>query len=110
MQDGHREALIPSAPSNYALFYMDEGPSVKLAYGAPNSDDVGMMMECAKGSRVISVSDVARSSLGRPTVVLASGGRKDILNAAQSDGDGATLLVAHTPSDTAPSADPARSM
>lgn len=104
MQDNRQTAMIPSstAPSTYGLFYMDEGGSAKLAYGAANSDDVGLMMECAKGSRVISVSDVARGAVGRPTLVLASGGQKDILNAAPSDGDGAALLVANTRSDTPP--------
>jgi hypothetical protein len=101
VQDGRQARLEPRLNAGYGLFYMDEGPSVKLAYGAPNSDDVGLMMECAKGSRTIDVSDIARNGAA-PTLTLASDGRIASLKAQPGSGDGAALLTARTRSDIAP--------
>jgi len=102
MQTGRQAAVVPVAtPYAYGLFYMDEGPSVKLAYGAANSDDVSLMMECAKGSRRVDVSDVARDGAA-PTLTLVSGGRTVQLKTSPNRGDGETLLVAHASTDVAP--------
>jgi hypothetical protein len=100
-QDGSKGALPAAANPGFALFYMDEGASAKLAYGAPNSDDVGLMMECAKGSHTIYVSDVARGGAA-PTLTLASQGRSASLAATPSSGDGAALLTARARSDIPP--------
>jgi hypothetical protein len=101
-QGGHQAAVI-SVPTPYAygLFYTDEGPSVKLAYGAANSDDVSMMMQCAKGSRRVEVSDVARDGAA-PTLTLVSGGQSTQLKTSPSSGDGEVLLVARASVDAAP--------
>ena len=101
VQDGRGGSSPTTATPGFALFYTDEGSSAKLAYGAPNSDDVGLMMECTKGSRMIEVSDVARTGAAQ-TLVLASGGQTTKLPATPSSGDGAPLLVAHARSDAAP--------
>ena len=98
VQDGHNGAAVTPG---FALFYMDEGATAKLAYGAPNSDDVGLMMECKKGSHAIDVSDVARSGAA-PTMTLASAGRAQKLAGTPSTGDEAAVLVAHTRSDAPP--------
>ncbi len=56
------------------------GSQAKLAYGMPNSDLVGLMMTCERGSQAVVVSgDV---SAKRPMLVLASGGQKLELNGA----------------------------
>ena len=95
-------AIAPqAAPSAYRLFYMDEGSSAKLAYGAPNSDDVSLMMQCAKGSHMIDISDVARDGTP-PTLLLASSGKSARLTVQPSSGDGETLVVARAQTDAQP--------
>jgi hypothetical protein len=98
-----RQAAVAPIPTPYAygLFYTDEGRSVKLAYGAANSDDVSLMMQCAKGSHTVDVSDVARDG-AEPVLTLVSGGRTATLRTSPSSGDGADLLVARAPADAAP--------
>ncbi len=104
MQGGGRQtaAAVP-APTvpNFGLFYMDEGQDAKLAYGEPNSDNVGLMFQCAKGSRVIEVTDAPHNS-GEPSITLASSGRSQVLKARLESGEGAMLLVATTPYNVAP--------
>ena len=100
---GGRQAAVASIPTPYAygLFYADEGTSVKLAYGAANSDDVSLMMMCAKGSHRIEVTDMARDGAA-PTLTLVSGGQTAQLKTSPVGGDGEPLLVAHASADLAP--------
>ena len=62
-QDGMSAGLSPT--QGYSLHFVDEGDRAKLAYGQANSDNVGLMLECAKGSRNVEISDVARGNDGR---------------------------------------------
>jgi hypothetical protein len=102
MQERQEAKLAPQpAPSGFGLFYMDEGASVKLAYGAPNSDDVGFMMQCAKGSRRVEITDVARVG-APPNLTLNAQGRAAALRAVLVDGAGTSILVARTAADTPP--------
>jgi hypothetical protein len=102
VQNGGRTTAIPAqTPYAYGLFYMDEGRSAKLAYGAANSDDVSLMMQCVKGSHMVDVSDVARDGSGA-TLTLISGKRSESLRTAPSRGDGETLLIARTSTDAPP--------
>ncbi len=102
MQNERPMAVAPAtAPYAYGLFYMDEGSSVKLAYGAPNSDDVSLMMQCVKGSHTVDVSDLARDGVA-PTLILVSGGKSASLKANASSGDGASLIVARARTDAPP--------
>jgi len=101
MDDARQARFIPSTTPGYGLFFMDEGASAKLAYGAPNSDDVSLMMQCAKGSRTVQVSDVARGGLAS-TMTLASEGRSSTLKTAADAGDGTTLVTASVHSDAGP--------
>lgn len=102
MHNERQAAVVPQfAPSTYGLFYMDEGPSAKLAYGAPNSDDVSLMMQCVKGSHMIDVSDVARDGTP-PSLILASGGKSARLHVEPSSGDGEALVVARARTDALP--------
>lgn len=57
-QDGMRPQL--TLTPGYGLHFIDEGDKAKLAYGMTNSDNVALMLECAKGSRNIEITDVAR--------------------------------------------------
>jgi hypothetical protein len=102
-QDGARQ--IAAAPSTtvpgFGLFYVDEGGSAKLAYGQANSDDVDLMLECAKGSRTVQVTDVARTA-GPAVLTLVSSGASARLNTRTDDGEGSTLLVADSAVDSAP--------
>lgn len=63
------------APSPYAWSYQQvEGEGEKLAYGAPNSDDVVMMMTCEPGSGRVIMSALVEEM--RDELVLASGGEE----------------------------------
>ncbi len=93
----HDQARLTLGPG-YGLFYNDQGPTVALAYGLPNSDDVALMLQCAKGSGMVQVSDVAR---GKPAgaILLASAGRTTSVavkpEAGESSGPG--VLQGSTP-------------
>ncbi len=101
VQMERQTTVFPASPSAYGLFYMDEGRSAKLAYGAPNSDDVSLMMECVKGSRTVDVSDVARD--GAPAAItLVSGGKSARLKTLSSNGDGSDTLLARATTDAPP--------
>jgi hypothetical protein len=102
MQINRQAAVVPvPTPYAYGLFYMDEGRSVKLAYGAANSDDVSLIMECAKGSRRVDVSDVARDGADSK-LTLRSGGRSVQLKTSPSGGGDEAELVAHASANAAP--------
>ena len=85
---------------SYGLYFLDEGASAKLAYGQANSDNVGLMLECAKGSGRVDVTDVVRSAPS-PTLTLTSGSARSELKAAVEVGEGAPMLTASTRSDSA---------
>jgi hypothetical protein len=87
-------------PATFGLYFTDEGQRAKLAYGEPNSDNVGLMLECAKGSRQVKLSDVVRSSPA-PSLILVSEGRKSELKAAVEPGPGQSIFTANAPA-TAP--------
>ena len=81
----------------FGLYYNDQGPTVSLAYGQANSDDVALMLSCAKRSGKVDVSDVVRDSRGG-RLILASDGHKTELDARlqASESDAPRLLMAHT--------------
>ncbi|HTK35675.1 MAG TPA: hypothetical protein VL358_10385 [Caulobacteraceae bacterium] len=96
---GHEQktAQLPGAIAPaFGFFYLDEGPSAKLAYGEPNSDNVGLMLQCARGSRMVEVSDVVRSAPAK-TLTLTSAGQSSALATEVQSGEGAPLIVAHVP-------------
>lgn len=57
------------APPSWHLYFEDS--LAKLAYGPPNSDNVGLMLTCEARSGAVRVYSDAEP--GRPTLVLASG-------------------------------------
>ncbi len=102
MQGGSKQASFETKTvPGYGLFYMDEGASAKLAYGQANSDNVGLMLQCQKGSRLIDVTDAVRATPS-PTLTLVSSGVQTTLKTETQSFEGATLLVAHTRSTEAP--------
>lgn len=60
---------VREAPSSWHLYFEDS--LAKLAYGTPNSDNVGLMLTCEARSGAVRVYSDAEP--GRPTLVLASG-------------------------------------
>jgi hypothetical protein len=96
-QDTRQAGYTTTLPASFGLFYLDEGPSAKLAYGEANSDNVGLMLQCAKGSRMVEVTDAVRSSPA-PTLTLASAGKSAALKAEVQSGEGAAIVTAKTPS------------
>jgi hypothetical protein len=88
-------ALQTTMPADFGFHYLDEGPSAKLAYGQANSDNVGLMLQCAKGSRTVEVSDVVRSD-SAPTMTLASAGRRSDIAMKVQPGPGAAVATGRT--------------
>lgn len=88
--------LQTQMPAGYGFHYLDEGPDAKLAYGEANSDNVGLMLLCEKGSSVVEVSDVIRSNAA-PTLTLASDGRRSDVKVEVQPGPGASLAVGRAP-------------
>jgi len=70
----HEQPSVALNPQ-YRLAYDDKGETVALAYGLPNSDDVALMLECAKGSGRVELSDTIRDKRAT-AVVLSSDGKK----------------------------------
>ena len=70
----HEQPSLALNPQ-YRQAYDDKGETVALAYGLPNSDDVALMLECAKGSVLVELSDTVRDKRAT-TVALSSGGKK----------------------------------
>ena len=91
----------PRFADGFGLFFQDEGSDVKLAYGLADSDDVALMLQCAKGTGDVQVTDVARDG-ARPMLVLASDDGVSVLAAGlQSNPEGqAPLLAAQTSVDS----------
>lgn len=89
-------ALQMATPVDFGFHYLDEGPSAKLAYGQANSDNVGLMLQCAKGSRTVEVSDIVRSTAA-PTLTLASGSQRSNIAVEVQPGPGAAVAVGKTP-------------
>ena len=82
----------------YRLAYDDKGETVALAYGLPNSDDVALMLECAKGSGRVELSDTIRDKRAT-AVVLSSDGKKTSVpvRAEASEGDEDQILTGRLP-------------
>lgn len=64
-----------SAPGYAWSYQQDEYEGAKLAYGAPNSDDVVLMMSCAAHSGQVRLSAVTERT--HPELALASGRARD---------------------------------
>lgn len=95
--DTRQAGYATTLPASFGLFYLDEGPSAKLAYGEANSDNVGLMLQCDKGSRMVEVTDAVRSSTA-PTLTLASAGKSADLKAEVQSGEGSSVVTARAPS------------
>jgi hypothetical protein len=88
------QARLETSPQGQMGFFLvDEGGAAKLAYGEANSDNVGLMLECAKGSGVVQVTDLVRSSPA-PTLTLISDGGASSLATTVESGEGAAIVTA----------------
>lgn len=65
-------------PERLSWNYFFDGQEAKLAYGRPNSDEVGLMMTCAPHSGSVLVSSDATA--GQPRLILVSGKSKSTLS------------------------------
>jgi hypothetical protein len=96
-----RGPLTLASLSGFGLHLVDEGDHMKLAYGQSNSDNIGLMLECAKGSRRIAVSDLQRRGDDR-VIRLASGEARSELRGEVQEFEGVKLLLANArPSEAA---------
>lgn len=84
----------------FGLFFNQDADSASLAYGRANSDDVGLMLQCAKGSRQVEVTDAVRTRIARPDraklTLIADGATSDLGVALSQDESGAPLATART--------------
>jgi hypothetical protein len=81
----------------YGLHYVDTGETAKLAYGRPDSELMSLMLECAKGSGEVEISD---TSQGVGEIRLASGGASARFDGAIAPAPIAPILIADTQADT----------
>ena len=95
-EQGGTAQLETTLPPGYGFHYLDEGGSAKLAFGQANSDNVGLMLQCAKGSRVVEVSDLVRSN-SAPTMTLASGGQRSDMKVEVQPGPSSAIAVGRAP-------------
>ena len=92
-------ALQTTMPAEFGFHYLDEGPSAKLAYGQANSDNVGLMLQCSKGSKIVEVSDMVRTQ-SAPTMLLTSAGQQSSVAMKVEPGPGAAVATGRTPAGT----------
>lgn len=79
--------------SDIGLYFNKSGSTATLAYGRANSDDVGLVLQCQAGSRMVDVSDVARN--GRAdSLTLTSGKAQSRLPARLDTATGQPTLWA----------------
>ena len=88
--------MSPSLNPQYRLAYDDKGETVALAYGLPNSDDVALMLECAKGSGRVELSDTVRDTRAT-AVVLTAGGKKTSVLVRPQEGEEDQILTGELP-------------
>lgn len=93
---GGDKAVQTAMPADFGFHFLDEGSDAKLAYGQANSDNVGLMLQCEKGSRMVAVSDMVRSS-PTPTLTLVSGKASSTVKVAIEPGPGAAVAVGQAP-------------
>ncbi len=83
---------------DYGLFYNDQGETVALAYGLPNSDDVALMLQCPKGSGQVELTDTARDVSATAVVLTADGRRTSVpVRIEESEGAGGRILAGRMP-------------
>jgi hypothetical protein len=92
-------ALVTTMPAEFGFHYLDEGPSAKLAYGQANSDNVGLMLQCSKGSKIVEVTDMVRTEAA-PTMMLVSAGQQSSVAMKVEPGPGAAIATGRTPAGT----------
>ena len=87
----------PWTVAHIGLYFNQDDQAANLAYGEPNSDDVGLMLQCAKGSHEVELTDIAPAS-SDASLVLASGAQRTVIPAKLSiDDSGAPLAQASLP-------------
>ena len=87
-----------AGPANMAwAFNQNPDEGAKLAYGAPASDNVVLMMTCQPGSSRVALSAVTTEKSPRG-VTLVSGASKGVFRGAAAPGfDGGVLVEANAP-------------
>jgi len=90
---GSGTSLFPK----FGLYFNQDAQAANLAYGEANSDDVGVMMQCERGSQQVELTEVAPGKPSDP-LVLDSGSQHQVLPAKLSmDETGASLAEATLP-------------
>lgn len=100
--------MPPARPVGFSVYFLEEPAFVKLAYGAQDARNPGLLLECVRGSGVVRVADVAsRPGAALPRtdpsrLIVRSGALRATLGISTEVADGVTLNVVR-----APTSDPA---
>lgn len=86
-------AQLSERPEGFGLFYNDQGERASLAYGQPNSDNVGLMLQCQKGAGRVQVSDTVRAELGQSLVLTSGRQTSELLSRVEDGESGAPQMV-----------------
>jgi hypothetical protein len=81
----------------YTWNFVFDGAEAKLAYGRPNSDEVGLMMTCAPKSGLVVVSGDVDAQAPRMTLVSGSASTRLSGTAEPDPLSGGTWFEAHAP-------------
>jgi hypothetical protein len=83
----------------FGLYFNQDDQTASLAYGRPNSDDVGLMLQCAKGSRMVELTDVASAGPADRLILVSGPDRTELPVKVRADETGASLAMVRLPSD-----------
>lgn len=72
-----------------------------MAYGQANSDNVGLMLQCPKGTGAVEITE-ATGAPKSPLLTLVSSGQKATLDSRIEEGEGSPVLVARVRADAPP--------
>ena len=92
-------AAVSSVFPKLGLYFNQDDQAANLAYGEANSDDVDVMLQCAKGSRLIELTDVAPGKPNEPLILVAGDEKTVLAPRLSTDETGAPLAEATLPAD-----------
>ncbi len=92
---GYQRPTVALGP-NLGLYFHQDAATVTLAYGPPNSDAAGLVLQCAKGSRQVDVSDMARKASAGPLSLSSGHSRSDLKTRIETEETGQPTLWSRT--------------
>ncbi len=90
---GSSTGLFPK----FGLYFNQDAQGANLAYGEANSDNVGLMLQCDKGSGQVRLTDVAATQPADRLILASGAQRLDVPVRLSQDESGAALAEASIP-------------